>query len=191
MDLDALLDERTSKAEAALAAAIRLDLHAFLGEQVEHRMRTRPHFLKRTPRDLLVEIRKELDRNVERTTEDAMKAVTDLRVFLAANPKSNREEGEAMINAVSARAVKLARSILVTNFFPGDDVPDGPQSDVVDDSPRYKLDYTPTIPLVWAWTQVRELDRVRLAVDAAKGGPVADSYELRRHLPEALPKQQW
>jgi hypothetical protein len=189
--LNALLDERTTNAEATLAAAIRLDLHTFLGIQIEARMRARPRFLGRTPRDLLVEIRKDLDVKVGKATEDLMKAMLDLRMFLAANPKPNREEGEAVINAVSERAIKLARGMLVGNFFPGDDVPDDAKSDVVDDAPKYQLDYTPTVPLIWAWTQVRELDRVRIALDAARGGKVADSYELRRHLPEALPEQTW
>lgn len=191
MDLDKLLDERTNRAEATLAAAVRLDLHCFLGAQVEGRMRARPHFLRKTPRDLLIEIRKALERHVDTAAEDLMKAAWDLRVFLGATTRTAAEEQQALADAVGARALKIARSILVTSFFPGDGVPDGPASDVVDASPKYALPYAPTPALAWAWATVRELDRVRFALAAAKGGPVADSYELRRHLPEALPAQTW
>jgi hypothetical protein len=170
---------------------VRLELQAFLGAEVEGRMRARPRFLRRTPRDLLVELRRELDDDVHRAADDALRAAGDLRAFFGGAGRTVAEEHQALVVVVEERAVALARAILRTSFFPGDDVGDGPDSDVVDAAPRFALRFVPSPALAWAWATVRELDRVRAAVAAARGGPVADGYELRRHLPEALPAQAW
>lgn len=178
-----VLVARIDEAEARLAAAIRLDFQRWLAEAVEGRLRARPHFLARTPRDALVLIRKAVDEEADRAAASAAEQVRDLRVWYSASPAGEADEIAGLRKTISD-IVEVARRLLSEWCFPGDDKPDRADVTQVDLDAEYKLAYEPSETVLWAFRQARELDGVR---NQLVEDPAADGFTVRYHLPE-LPR---
>jgi hypothetical protein len=148
-------------------------------------LRSRPHFLARTPPPALAHLRHDIADGCEKVLVDAGVKIRDLRVFYGAVPRSDQEEEVGIVKVLS-EIEAVTRKILVTWSFPGDDKPDRADDRAVDLAPRYQLAYHPSPAVLWAWQQVRGVDRARFQLVDAGEPPFERSFDLALHLPEAL-----
>lgn len=177
---DAALDARLESASRRLDVAIRLDLNRFVAHEVESRLRARPNFLARTPQAPLVGLRNRVDGDAAKAAEALTRPIADLRAYYGAESRTPDEEDRGFAKTVGEAAVACAERLLSELAFPGDDKPDRADVTQVDLDATYRLAFTPSTSLLWAWRQVRELDAVRNQL--ADGG--AGGFEARWHLPE-------
>jgi hypothetical protein len=183
-----VLAARTELASRRLREALRVELAWFLGDAVERRLRARPNFLSRTPQRPLAVLRARVDDDADKVCASLDQQVTDLRVYYGAESRTADEEDRGFAKTVREAVVGIANRVLSELAFPGDDKPDRADVTQVDLDAEYKLDYTPSPAVMWAWRVVRELDGVRNALADAKGkSPAPATFELRWHLPELPP----
>jgi hypothetical protein len=159
------------------------DAASFLQGEVEARMRTRPRFLARTPVQALVQLRRRLDEETASFAEAALGRLVDLNAWYAGAVPAEAEEAAAVTRAL-ADLTDLTHRVLATYGFPGDARSDDADDGSLDVAPSYELDYEPAPQVLWAWRQLRSLET---AVRAAERNPTPPTFELRFHLPEALP----
>ncbi len=183
--LEALLDERLAEAVDLLREAIRVDLRKFATDEIVRRLRERPHFLARTPPPALVHLRNDITEGCEKVLVEAGTKIRDLRVFYGAVPKSEQEE-EVGITKILSEIEQVTRKILVTWSIPGDSKSDRADDRSVDPEPEYQLSYRPSSAVLWAWQQVRGVDRARFQLVEADEPPFDHTFDLAFFLPEAL-----
>ena len=184
--VDQILAARTQAAEALLRDAVRVEVVAFVSRQLEERLRARPHFLGRTPQVALYNMRLELEREGPRLAAQTSGRLDDLRAFVGAAPRSETEESEAVAKVLSF-VVEAVQELLTIWCFPGDNRPDRGDQSGVDLDAQYRLTFTPSANLLFAWRKVRALDTVRNQLADAAGRDVPHTLEMKLYLPEALP----
>lgn len=177
----AILAARTAAAAARLRDALHADVARFLGQQIEDRLRARPHFFARTPPSALAMLRQSIDDDAQRVARALEPKVADLRIYYGASPRSAAEEERAFTRTVADDAEAIVQRLLAELAFPGDDKPDLAEVTQIDLDASYRVAFTPSPSLTWAWNQVRALDRVR---DQPADAVDASAFEPRWHLPE-------
>jgi hypothetical protein len=181
-----VLAARTNAASQRLRDALRVEIAWFLGDAVERRLRARPNFMARTPQRPLAVLRARVDDDAEKVAASLDEQVTDLRIYYGAESRTADEEDRGFAKTVREAVVGIANRVLSELAFPGDDKADRADVTQVDLDATYKLDYTPSPAVMWAWRVVRELDGVRNVLVDSKGA-APQTFEIRWHLPERTP----
>ena len=182
----AVVDRRIAAAETLFAEALRVDVHRFVLGEAEARLRARPSFLASTAPQVLVQLRRRLEREAAELVERAGPKLHDLRVFYGVTPADEATEADAL-RRVLAEVVDVTRKTLRDYFVPGDDKPDDPDDTTVDLAREYSLSYEPSDLVLWAWRQLRGVDTARNQLADAGASAPKPTFELRFFLPEALP----
>jgi len=188
-DLTSLIQVRTRHFETLFGQALRVEIALYLSRQIEGRVVRRPHWMRRTPKIMFEEMRKQTDLRTEALVGELTGRINQVREELGLTPSSaDRAQAEenAVLDAMAPVLEDAARDLLLAFFVPGDEFPDLADDNRADVAPRFDLGYEPTLGLVWAWTQLRMMDVARLAWQARGRGEVPPSFELRMFLPEAL-----
>jgi hypothetical protein len=182
-EIQRLLEQRTRVAEGMLREAVRLEVTCFMNRHVEDRLRARPHFVARTPRIALIQMRLQLERETENVTSEAMKGIAGLRAEVVGDVL----DGDRLGKTVRGVLEGATTDVLLHWFFPGDSFPDDPTNTAVDLDAQFDLGYEPSPALLWAWRRVRSLDAARRHVTAAGDTPLQPTFEVRVLIAEALP----
>ena len=190
------LAARRAVAEKDLRDALRLDASRLRREEVEARLRARPHFLAAFPASALVQLRAELDAAGPRLADEAWTKLTDLRAWFGAEGGTDADEAwtateRAWSNGTDREAAAVARARAVrrsrAGAAAGVRLPRRPRrrraGAPLDLEAAYTVEYRPSPQLEWAWRRLRALDGARNAL--ADGG--APGFEVAFHVPEALP----
>lgn len=181
------LDERRRAAEALLRDALRIDFARFANTETEFRLQARTEFRARFPPQALATLRNDLDRMPHELALAAYDRLEDLRVWFGANQADETDEATALARALEPVTAALAE-LLLTYAFPGDDRPEEEgERGTVDLDAEYRIEYRPSVNVVWAWRHLRAIDSARNELTDAGGVPADPSFGLAFHVPEALP----
>ena len=176
----AALDARHDSASRRLAVAVRLDLNRFVSTAIEDRLRARPSFFARLAAGSRQALRDRVDRDAAAAADDLAQPIADLRVYYGAETRTVEAEDRGFAGTIAETAQAVAARLLGELAFPADATPDHAGDAAVDLAATYALAFAPSTSLMWAWRQVRELDKVRNQL--ADGAP--PSFETAWHLPE-------
>lgn len=181
------LDLRRRAAEALLRDALRLDVARFANSETEFRLQARTAFRERFPPQAIATLRNDLDRMPHELALAAYDRLEDLRVWFGANPAEETEEATALARALEPVTAALAE-LLRTYAFPGDErAEEEGERGTVDLDADYRIEYRPSVNVVWAWRHLRAIDTARNELTDAGGLPARPSFSLVFHLPEVLP----
>jgi hypothetical protein len=181
-DVTQLLRDRTAQVEDRFQRALTVEVRALVAHEIETRGRARPDFFGSFTPDGAAIFRSRWEAATQAVIDALWKQLVDLRTYYAGTQQSGADGQGGLLKLLDETIPEQVKQVLNKVFVPAD------SKDYEGITNKYRVDYTPSPSLIYAWQEIRDFDTAYMQLEAANksGGKLEPTFEIRFCIPEAL-----
>jgi hypothetical protein len=177
------LAQRTGPIEERFQQAVTLELRCQVAHEIELRGRGKSNFFADFTSKGATIFRGRWEEATAKSVATLWQKLTDLRTYYAGQHDSAVEGLSGFLKLMNEAIPEETKKILNTVFVPAD------FEDYEGIPNKYKIEYTPSTVVQFAWQEIRDFDTAFMQLDAAeqsKRTTPPPTFEIRFCLPEAI-----